>query len=180
MPLRLYKLKKSRDDVDFLLGYHRRLVYKVLTDMNLLGNQDAESDAWQGLWDAIETFDVFATNAFSSYAYVVISNEIKNGLRKSNAVNTIQTIATEYSEHCAQHASAPCSDESEIYRIYNIFDTYVATKTGVNKNVLLAWYGTGFEGTTVSIAEICGCSASYVSRVQTSFRAYVSSKLMGD
>lgn len=180
MPLRLYKFKKSRDDVDFLLEYHQRLIYRVLTDMNLLGNQDAESDAWQGLWDAIETFDVFATNAFSSYAYVVIANEIKNGLRKTRAVKEIQTVATEFSEHCVQHASAACSSDNDIKHIYDIFDTYVATKTGVIKNVLLAWYGTSFEGTTVSIAEICGCSASYVSRVQTSFRAYVSSKLMGD
>lgn len=180
MPLRLYKLKKTRDDVDFLLSHHRRLVYRVLTDMNLLDNQEAESNAWQGLWDAIETFDVFATNAFSSYAYVVISNKIKNGLRKAKAVKTIQTIATEYSEHCAQHACVHCSTDDEIHRIYRIFDEYVASKTGVNKNVLLAWYGTSFEGTTVSIADICGCSASYVSRVQTSFRAYVSSMLMGE
>ena len=148
--------------------------------MNLLGDQDAESNAWQGLWDAVETFDVFATNAFSSYAYVVIANEVKNGLRKTKAVNAVHTIPTSFEDHCAQYAAVVCSTDGDIQRIYDIFDSYVATKSGVIKNVLLAWYGTNFEGTTVSIASICGCSASYVSRVQTSFRAYVSSKLMGE
>lgn len=148
--------------------------------MNLLGNQDAESNAWQGLWDAVETFDVFAKNAFSSYAYVVIANEVKNGLRKTKAVNAVHTIPTSFEDHCTQYTAAVCSADGDIQRIYDTFDSYVATKSGVIKNVLLAWYGTSFEGTTVSIASICGCSASYVSRVQTSFRAYVSSKLMGE
>lgn len=181
MPNRLYELNKTSEDVNFLLNYHRRLVYKVLSNMELLNDQDAESAAWQGLWDAIETFDIFSENAFSTYAYTVISNAIKNELRKSNAIKAIKTVATDFKEHCAHHASAPAYvGDEQVSFIYCIFDEYVAMKSGIVKNVLLAWYGTSFEGTTVSIASICGCSASYVSRVQTSFRAYVACRLMGE
>ena len=78
----IYKLNKTAADVDELLLQHKNLVYYRLAQMNQLANQDAESAAWEALWDSIMTFDVFGSTAFSTYACRCITNAINTVLRK--------------------------------------------------------------------------------------------------
>ena len=78
----IYKLNKTAADVDELLLQHKNLVYYRLAQMNQLTNQDAESAAWEALWDSIMTFDVFGSVAFSTYACRCITNAINTVLRK--------------------------------------------------------------------------------------------------
>lgn len=170
---RLYKLNKTKQDIEYLLNSNKKLIYRVLSDMNLLTNQGAESAGWQGLWDAINTFDVFSSTAFATYAYTVIRNEILNELRVQN--RQIPCISVDCLEDL--YSVVDFEEAANLQHIYKIFDAYIKDKTGLNKNILLVWYSSNFESTVGNIANICGCSSSYVSRVQGGFRAYISSKL---
>lgn len=169
----LYKLNKTKQDIEDLLSLHRRLVYRVLSDMRLLQNQDAESAAWQGLWDAISTFDIFSENIFSTYAYRVMKNAILDELRRQQKHACL--VSTECIIDTGFHMDF--EEAANIAALHRLFDKYVTTKQGLNKNILLVWYSSNFEGSTVNIATICDCSTSYVSRVQNGFRAFISREL---
>lgn len=173
----LRKLDKTPEDINHLLAQHKRLAYHVLTTMGLLDNQDAESAAWEGLWDAINTFDVFSKNEFSTYAYKVIRNAILNELRKDTATKNIQCISVDFMAYPNQTAAAA---DTDVQYIYDIFNDYITTRSGVTKNVLLIWYSTGFDNNATNIANVCACSTSYVCRVQSAFRAYLATRLRGD
>lgn len=173
----LYKIDKTKEDIESLLAEHKRLVYSMLSKMNQLSNQDAESAAWEALWDAIATFDVFSESKFSSYACKVIQNaingELRNYYRKKQLVHVLTEEPTCY-------ISIGVAELDSLYTcdaIYKLFDEYIVDKQGMVKNILLAWYSSDFESNPSNIAKICQCAPTNVSRVQATFRAYVTRRL---
>ena len=54
---------KTKEDIEQLLYENKNLVYYMLTKTGQLLNQDAESAAWEGLWDAVNLFDIYAKTA---------------------------------------------------------------------------------------------------------------------
>ena len=173
----IYKLDKTAADISELLQEHKNLVYSLLSEMKQLGNQDAESAAWEGLWDAVCTFDVFCTTQFSSYAYAVLKNAINNVLRKQSktfALDTVYISSVTETEACTED---DYYSKDSINRVQQIFSAYIETKSGITKDVLLFWYSSDFCVTLTQIATACSCSPSYVRRVQDSFRAYLSGRL---
>jgi len=173
----IYDINKSASVIDELLLQHKNLVYYMLRISGQLNNPDAESAAWEALWDAINTFDVFSKNTFSTYACVIIRNAINSVLRKQQIEHKRQTAIIEYTENNRLLYSINAEDTELISTIDTLFDQYVNTKAGITKNILLVWYSSQFNTSVTNIAIACSCTPSYVSRVQCSFRAFISGKL---
>lgn len=174
----IYKRDKTRQDVDELLMQHKNLVYYRLTQMGQLANQDAESAAWEALWDAIETFDVFGKTAFSTYACACITNAINDVLRKQMT----EKSHIEFVE--LDEANIIFTQDEyrnpEVMRVLDeVFAWHMENSTDIAKSVLQLWRAGGFTDSATMIAKACGTSASYVSRVQCSFRARLGGKLKG-
>ena len=178
----LYKLDKTPDDISKLLERHKGLVYRMLTDYGQLQNPDAESAAWEGLWDAINLFDVFSTNAFSTFACHTIKNRIGDVLRKQNSAHKKQLqymYETQPDPMVIEAGYFNIEDEQFLAKFKQDFELYISRKSGVTKAILMAWYSMGFSTTATNIAAACNCSSSFVSRVQCDFRAYLSGKIKG-
>lgn len=173
----LYKPDKSRRDVDELLAQHKNLVYYMLGQMQQLYNQDCESAAWEALWDAIETFNPYEKTAFSTYACKLIKNAVNAVLRKQSLEARHEAVMVELSEQNQLFLPVDLSNNLASNVVESLFSDYVATKTGTVKNVLLVWQAQGFDVEGKNIAKVCGCSPSYVSRVQRDFRAYLLYKM---
>lgn len=173
----LYKLNKTPQDVDALLAIHKKLAYHMLHYTGQMGNQDAESAAWQGLWDAINTFDIFSTTQFSTYACKVIKHAIWDTIRKEQAKKVFKYTSVDFTAWPCDIDTVNYDENGDIKRIYDLFAAYVKTKQGKVKDVLLAWYAADFESSATNIAAIANTSPSYVSRVQNAFRAYIDTQL---
>ncbi len=173
----LYKLNKTPEDVEYLLQQHHKLVYFMLSKVSQLGNHDAESAAWEALWDAINTFDIYASTAFSTYACTVIKNAINDVLRKEAVIKKHTCPFTAYTENTLVVYIPEQEDNTAVLFIEKLFQAYVTTKTGIVRDILLAWHSSGFTASVINIATMCSTSPSYVSRVQCAFRAYISGKI---
>lgn len=175
----IYKQDKTRQDVEELLAQHKNLLYARLTAMGQLSNQDAESAGWEALWDSIETFDIYGQTAFSTYAYRCITNAINNVLRRQQA----EKHKIEFCE--LTEANTLFTDTSyesvETLRIVNeAFSEYVQAGNGtIAFDILQLWRASGYAMSATEIAKYLDTSASYVSRVQSSFRAFLSGRLKG-
>lgn len=173
----LYAKNKTKKDVDRLLLQHKNLVYYMLTSLGQLSNPDAESAAWEALWDAICMFDIYGTSAFSTYACTIIKNAIYLVLRKQKKEKEkLHTYIENFPSCEAVQTDIYYASELEL-NIARWFTQYIEHKSGATRNVLIVWYSSGFDSSVTNIATICGCSASYVSRVQSHFRAFISDKL---
>ncbi len=170
----LYKLNKSREDIEQLLAVHKNLVYHMLSETGQLMNPDAESAAWEALWDAINLFDVFSKTRFSTYACTVIKNAIYDVIRKQNKLLAEIQLEDNYVYFFDLHET---EYTDTVRLIETAFKSYISSKSGLTKDILLVWYGASFEISQREIAERCHCSISYVGRVQQGFRAYLSGKL---
>ena len=171
----IYKLNKTSEDIDNLLQEHKNLIYFILTKTRQLGNQDAESAAWEALWDAVNLFDVYAKTAFSTFACTLIKNAVNNVLRKQ-ILDRSHLCAFTYVAENTEVTYIAEPDDSGAF-IEECFKAFVETKSGKMRNVLLAWYGSGFTLNGMALAKLCDTSPSYVSRIQCSLRAYMYGRL---
>lgn len=173
----LYKADKTKSDIELLLQQHKNLVYFMLAKLGQLQNQDCESAAWEALWDAICTFDVFSKAKFSTYACTVIRNAINNVLRRQLVKQKYECLLLDDTE---EHMADIQSDIANIFApnyVEALFAEYIAKMSGKPRNILLVWNASGYEATGKEIAATCNVSASYVSRVQRDFRAFIQSRL---
>lgn len=179
MPDKLYKPEKTRRDIEELLEEHKNLIYYRLSQMGQLHNPDAESAAWEALWDAIGTFSIYESTAFSTYACTCITNAINGVLRKQlreqeqygfcELDENIQAATRSLSEHI----------ESQQLRaiVQEVFDEHLAASRGLSRDILLFWRSVDFDENKTTIAKACGTSVSYVSRVLQGFKARLSGRL---
>ena len=177
----LYKPDKTRRDIEELLAEHKNLIYYRLTQMGQLHNQDAESAAWEALWDAIGTYSVYEKTAFSTYACACITNAINGVLRK-------QLHEFEQFGYCELNENIPAvtksMDEDSSYEqlkkiVQEVFDEHLAASRGLARDILLFWRSVDFEENKTTIAKACNTSVSYVSRVIQGFKARLSGRLKG-
>lgn len=175
----IYKLNKTEKDIDALLLQHKNLVYFMLSSSGQLYNPDCESAAWEALWDAICTFDVFSKTQFSTYACTLIRNAVNNELRKQAIYQKRECAMFEYGEQSNLCATVDTEDVDIVNRIEEAFSEYLKSTSGIVRNVLLVWNASGYEATCRDIASMCATSPSYVSRIQSGFRAYLQRKIKG-
>lgn len=175
----LYKPEKSDADINELISQHKNLVYYMLGRMGRLNHQDCESAAYEALWDAVCTFDIYSTGSFSTYACTLIRNAVNNELRKAALQQGRDAAMMELADTNGLFlpTAVDVQDNRVTTRVEQLFDKYVSGKSGTCRNVLLTWQASGFEAPGKVIARICRCSGSYVSRVQNDFRAFLQYKM---
>lgn len=180
----LYKLQKTTEDVNELIKAHKNLVYYTLTRLGCLHNAECESAAYQGLWDAIETFDVFSTVSFSTYAYSCIRNAINDCRRKSKRVNeheeSVDFTITTMTYNAPQVDCTTLVESSEaVQRIMQYAQEYIEAmqQNTISCRVMKAWYAYRFEISETDLAKLCKTSPTNVGRAQAMFRAYLTRKL---
>ena len=180
----LYKLRKTPDDVNELIRAHKNLVYYMLTRLGCIDNSACESAAFQGLWDAIETFDVFSNVNFSTYACCCIRNAINDCRRKIKHLNvheeavdfTLTTFSYNLPEYdCTRHAESV----EAVQQIMLIAQEYIENmkQDSIACRVMKAWYAYRFEISETELAKLCKTSPTNVGRTQAMFRAHLSNKL---
>ena len=176
----LYKPDKSREDVEQLLSQHKNLIYYMLRNMGQLYNQDCESAAWEALWDAVCTFDIYSKAQFSTYACTLIRNAINDVLRKQALINKYETAMFEYTDQCELDA-IPAQNRSadEVNTVEVLFREFLINCKPVAKAILQAWRASGFEMHGNELAKMCGSTTSYVSRVKRSFRVFLKERVKG-
>lgn len=173
----LYKQNKTGADIDELLLQHKNLVYYKLAQMGQLNNPDAESAAWEALWDALMTFDIYSKTAFSTYACRCITNAVNSVLRKQQYEKSRVISFDDLSE-----ANLLCTDgnfdsASTTQAIEQGVAIFVSMYHGLPRDIILRWQASGFEMSVTMLATACNTSTSYVSRVITLFRAILSSQM---
>lgn len=175
----IHKPIKTKSDINKLLEIHKNLVYWCLGKMNKLHDQDAESAAWEALWDAIATYDVYGSVAFSTYAVRVIKNRIGDVIRKQIKMSNNE-FAT-HDEIDIVDTMCRISDSFEakerLDKVIKAVDMYIEMKTGIARNVLIVWRAANFDITNTMIAKICRTSTSRVSETLTGARAFIATKL---
>lgn len=171
------KLDKTKKDINLLILQNKNLVYYMLSSMNIINNHDAESAAWEALWDSINRFDIFADNEFSTFACTVIRNAINNVLRKQQIDINNTCVLEDLTLAASIFICDDICNADTTRRVLDIFNSYVVTKHGVYKNVLLVWQSSNFAASATEIAKVCSTSSSYVGRVQCSFRAYLAGQI---
>lgn len=177
----LYKPNKTREDVDLLILEHKNLIYYMLGRCGVYNNPDCESAAFEGLWTAIETFDIFGESAFSTYACTCIKNAI-NGVRRKEKTRNEHEVLLDFTDPLVlpmATSAVNVEDITAVERIYEITREYLARlpKTGNAIKVIQTWYAYQFSITTKDIAALCKTSSANVSRIQDTFRAYLRRKL---
>lgn len=177
----IYKLNKSDADVNQIMIDNKNLIYFVLTRLGCLNNQEYESAAYEGLWNAIQTFDVFGKLAFSTYAYTCMRNRI-NDMRRKDKIKSEHEACVDFTliefdmpicDCCLDIESVEAVDKIRAYT-----EEYINNmRDGNPKNVIKVWYASNFTMSEKNIAEICKTHPTNVSRVKATFRAYLQGKL---
>lgn len=175
----IYKPDKTNDDIDELLLQNKNLVYYMLNTMHLLSDADAESAAFEALWDAISCFDIYGKVPFGSYACKCIRNKVNDVLRERQAQKRSLYVAVELTDDMNLFYDDEVCSVDTFAKVEQLFDRYINHHItgGLARNILLVWHSSVFEMTPSQIAERCNTTPSYVCRVQCAFRAYLGSKL---
>lgn len=174
----LYKRDKTTEDVEKLVHAHKNLVYYCLAQTKQTNNQDAESAAFEALWDAVNLFDVYATTAFSTFACTVINNRIYTVLRNDKKRRKKEILVENSTSFFTDNYDIDSADKQELHnkqyiRLCNQIDYYINNQTDKISTILLYWRSKCYKASTIEIAAQCNVSSSYVSRVQVSFKVAI-------
>lgn len=167
----LYKRDKTPEDVEKLVYVHKNLVYYCLSQTGQLNNQDAESAAFEALWDSVNLFDVYSTTAFSTFACTVIKNRILTVLRDSKKLRTTEVPLKD--TMLSTHDTCEQPNNRNYNRLCRQIDNYINCQTDKINAILTYWRSKCYNVSAAKIAEQCNVSPSYVSRVQLSFKVAV-------
>lgn len=168
-----------------LIKKHSGLVYSQLHKFKLAQDPEAESIAYEALYNAILNFDDSKGTKLSTVATVYIYNALGSYVRTLNAKRQIQTVSynsiayTDDSEEHefldllpSGHSVEGCYIHKEECRLAmqafnNQYDRLTNEK---HKLILAAWKESEFSATTKDIAKDVGVSQSYVSQVINMFK----------
>lgn len=179
--------------VDTLIRTHSGLVYSQLHKFNLIQDPDAESLAYEALYNAVINYDSTKGNKLSTVATVYIYNALGSYLRALNAKRQLHVIS--------YNSIAYIDDKNEEHEFVDMLpsdidiegdyihseecstalaafnESYDKLTNERHKEILAAWRASGFEGQTKDIAAQVGVSQSYVSQVINNFKFSLRKKL---
>ena len=180
-------------NVDKFIKDNSGLVYAQLWKFNLADDPDAESIAFEALYNAIVTYDISSGTKLSTYATVIIYNALGSYIRTCNSKRKVQTISynkvTHVDDSGNEHelaemiqASGSVEDDyihkSVCKAAMSLFDEYLCKVTNEKHiQILTIWKESEFTATTVTIASRVGTSQSYVSQVINNFKSKLKKKL---
>lgn len=172
-------------DVDKLIDANKGLVFSQLHKFKLAGDPEAESLAYEALYNAILNYDKTKGNKLSTVATVYIYNALGSYVRTLNAKRQIQTIS---------YNNVAYSDDSEDHEFVDLFaseetieDSYIRRELGryaieafdrlydklandKHKAILKAWKESEFSAQTKEIGKLVGVSQSYASQIINNFK----------
>lgn len=179
-------------DYNMLIQTHSGLVYSQLHKFNLIQDQEAESIAYEALYNAIKDFDNSKGTKISTLATVYIYNALGSYIRTLNKKRVIQVVSYNniaYTDDADDHEFVDIlpSDESiednyvksELHQytrsVFN--ELYDKLTNDKHKLILDLWNKSDFAATTVEIAKQLDVSQSYVSQVINNFKFKMKKKL---
>lgn len=146
-----------------------KLVYYWLFKYNLLGNQDAESLAMEGLWRAAKTYDETIAK-FSTIATVCIRNALNAYIKtdeyaelRENRVIPENTIGSDSPEKAIV-------DSERMQAIRDAISVASQQFTGNAKHCIDLWVASEFTRTATDVGKEVGVSQSYASQAIRLFR----------
>lgn len=172
----------NKEVFNLIYEAEKRTIWSIIKTYYSYDKDDIKQTAMIGLLKAIDTFNTNAGIKFNSYATSVIRNEMNMFVRKNNTKNKKYEVisANSYADNDEDEMTIQdliTSDDNieeeiieneEHKRLYEMIDMY-AEKNEMKANVIrLVVKGLKQE----DIAEIVGCSRSYISRIQTAFIKY--------
>ena len=80
-------------DINESIARNKGLIYKQLHSFQLTYDQDAESMAYEALYNAVLTYNKETGTAFSTYATCVINNALRHHLRSLNKKRQLDVIS---------------------------------------------------------------------------------------
>ena len=180
------------EDLNTQIKKHSGLVYSQLHKFHLKGDPDAESIAYEALYNALRDYDASKGTKLSTVATVYIYNALGCYVRSLNTKRQIQTVSYNniaYADDSEEHefvdllpASANVEQDyihKEVCRIaIETFDKLHDRLTNeTHKQILTAWKESEFKAQTKEIAAMLGVSQSYVSQVINNFKHSLRKKL---
>ena len=80
-------------DINDKIAEHTGLIYRQLHAFQMLYDQDAESFAYEALYNAVVTYDAKAGTAFSTYAVCCINNALRKHLRSLSKKRQLDIVS---------------------------------------------------------------------------------------
>lgn len=177
-------------DINDKIAQHTGLVYKQLTAFNLLYDQDAESFAYEALYNAVITYDEKAGTAFSTYAVCCINNALRRHLRTLNKKRQLEVVS--YDAPITSDTDSPAMLDV-IPQLYTVEDALLCTescefirkavveeyeKLSEKHKVVVRLFLTSSMGMNQqTIAKSAGVTQATVSKIISAFRHKVKQRL---
>lgn len=175
-----------------LIRTHSGLVYNQLHKFKLIQDPEAESIAYEALYNAIVKYDASKGAKLSTVATVYIYNALGSYIRSLKSKRKIDTISYNnviYRDDKGDHELVEVlPSDKNIERDYihsevclhamSVFDELLAELTNdKHKLILTEWKKSEFSAQTKDIAPTVGVSQSYVSQVINNFKFKLKKKL---
>lgn len=167
---------------DEMFNKNIKLAYKIANKYRLNHNEefeDIKQIALMGLWKAVTHYN--GKNALSTFAYVVIQNEINYYLRKANKVTKAISINTEIKDNLTIESILQTEDSIEKILDYieqeeikQVLNEILESESKTNKQIY-EMHRQGYKQNPISVAT--GTSQANVSRTISKINKKVSEKL---
>ena len=170
-------------DINDKIAENLGLVYQQLIRFKLSTDQDAESYAYEALYNAIRTYDESTGAAFSTYATCVIANTLRMHLRKMNKKRQLEVVSydapvTNGEDSATIVDTLRQAEDTESIVLFNELSDVVAdsfrkvynTLNDTHKRVISMWYASDYKMTQVEIANALRLSQPTVSKALSHFK----------
>lgn len=175
-----------------LIEKHSGLVYSQLHKFNLIRDHDAESIAYEALYNALKNYDESKGTAISTVATVYIYNALGSYVRSLNKQRQLTIVSYnnfllaedpdnhEYLETLADDYDMEKEVvDKDVHRItmqaFN--EAYSNLTNDKHKAILSIWRDSEFTAQTTDIAKQVGVSQSYVSQTINNFKYTLKKRL---
>jgi RNA polymerase sigma factor (sigma-70 family) len=175
-------------EIDDIIKSNTGLIYKQLSKYYLVGNPDAESEAYWALYSAAKTYNDSMNVLFSTYATCCIYNALGCYVRSLHRKRQLEIVSynaiifdnTEYSEVLP----ADETTESTVVRKETVKLTRQAIEDILNKTsnckhklIIQIFIANEYDITATAISKQIGVSQSYVSQALAEFKAKLKKKM---
>jgi hypothetical protein len=169
--------KDVNANINEIIRLNEGLVHKQLNKFGMCNDTEAISLAYEALYSAAITFNVYKGYAFSTYATVCIYNRLGSYLRHIKTLPTV--VSYDYLERPGSSEDRyPYTEYLSVVSIYKvIIEEIVKVNQPMQRLILDIWCDSKFVAKHKAIANEVGCSVPYVSKVLNAFRCKLNNKL---
>lgn len=177
-------------DINDKIAENTGLVYRQLHSFQLLYDQDAESYAYEALYNAVITYDGKTGTAFSTYAVCCINNALRKHLRTLNKKRQLDIVS--YDAPITADEDSPAMIEV-IPQLYTVEDALLCAescefikgalvdeykKLSEKHRVIVRLFLTRKEDMSQqAIAKAAGVTQATVSKIISAFRHKIKQRL---